>query len=199
MEFRADLHIHSYKSFDCNSSPGDIVKYALKRNLNVIAITDHDTIEGGLIVQEFASRETRLTVVVGAEIMTRKGDIAGLFLKEDIRSESALDVIAEIREQGGVSVLVHPFRSREPDEKVVNAVDAIEIYNLDCGEIANLLAQSLALRSGKPGITGSDAHEAKNIGSVYTAFTKRNNIDGVFGKNFLEFEMTPLMNISANA
>lgn len=194
MEFRADLHIHSYQSFDCDSHPGDIVRYAIKRNLNVIAVTDHDTIKGALDTLDYVRQhpELNLNVVVGAEIYTPEGEIIGLFLKDEIKSGKAINVIEEIRAQAGVSVLVHPCRDDYPEEKVVRAVDAIEVFNLRSSARENLLAQELAIKSGKPGITGSDAHEVESIGRVFTSFTTRNNTKDIFGNNFLTLQIKPV-------
>ena len=44
MPFKVDLHIHTNKS-DGALSPVQIVNKALKYNIPVISITDHDTVE----------------------------------------------------------------------------------------------------------------------------------------------------------
>ncbi len=196
MEFRADLHIHSYQSFDCDSHPRDIVRYAIKRNLNVIAITDHDTIKGALETLDYVRQhpELNLNVVVGAEIYTPEAEIIGLFLKDEIKSGKAINVIEDIRAQAGVSVMVHPCRDDYPEEKVVRAVDAIEVYNLRSSARENLLAQELAIKAGKPGITGSDAHNSSEVGIVYTCFTTENEGRHVFDKDFLNIKIVPVTN-----
>jgi len=43
-----DLHIHSSYSSDGLMNPKTIVKIAIKRHLSGIAVTDHNTIKGGL-------------------------------------------------------------------------------------------------------------------------------------------------------
>lgn len=63
---KADLHIHSTAS-DGNSSPSEIVALALKQNLELIALTDHDTIAGVREAHE-AARGKDITVITGAEI-----------------------------------------------------------------------------------------------------------------------------------
>lgn len=196
MEFRADLHIHSYHSSDSDSHPKDIVRYALRRKLNVIAVTDHETIRGGLETLDCVRQipELTLDVVVGAETHTPEGEIIGLFLRKEIRSRKAMDVIEEIRDQGGVSVLVHPCRNGYPEEIVLRAVDAIEVFNLYNSARENLLAQELAIRMGKPGITGSDAHNSSEVGIVYTCFTTDNEVRDVFDRDFLSLKIVPVTN-----
>lgn len=65
---KADLHIHSTAS-DGKLKPSDIVRLALERKLDVIAITDHDTIAGHS--EAFAAAEgSDLRIVRGVEIST---------------------------------------------------------------------------------------------------------------------------------
>jgi 3',5'-nucleoside bisphosphate phosphatase len=70
-EPRVDLHIHTHVS-DGHFSPGQIVEAALAANLEVIAITDHDT-AGGVDQALAAAAGTPLRVVPGIEISTRWG------------------------------------------------------------------------------------------------------------------------------
>lgn len=63
---KADLHIHSTAS-DGHSSPSEIVEGALKHNLSIIALTDHDTISGLEEAQQ-AAENTALRVLPGVEI-----------------------------------------------------------------------------------------------------------------------------------
>ena len=191
MEFRADLHLHSRYSFDSKSKPGDILRQALKKNLNVIAVTDHDTVDGGLAVRECAGADCSVQVVVGMEVSTRQGDIVGLFLEENILSVNPMQVLEEIHNQGGVSVLVHPCRHADFAEEVINSADAIEIYNAKSSSRENLMAQTLAIRAGKKGITSSDAHLVQDIGSVYTSFEPEDGSITIFNEDFLSWDIVP--------
>lgn len=62
----ADLHIHTTAS-DGSFTPGELVKRAKQRNLNAIAITDHDNVDGIAEALE-AGRELGITVVPGVEL-----------------------------------------------------------------------------------------------------------------------------------
>ena len=46
-------------------SPRELVDYASAAGLNVIAVTDHDTIEGALRAAEHAKRRSKLHLVIG--------------------------------------------------------------------------------------------------------------------------------------
>jgi len=186
---KADLHIHSNYS-DGRPTVQEIFDYVEKHtDLDVIAITDHDTVQGAIEAQELIkNKKYRFEVIFGEEISSKEGHILGLFIKEKIDSGmSAHLTIKEIREQGGIAIAAHPFehlRYREPDGLTMDGVGvmtllkekknfhAIEIVNATptLGE-ENLRAafvnRTLLLR----GETGSsDAHIVEAIGKGYTLF-----------------------------
>lgn len=159
-----DLHVHTRYSPDSLSSPEALLQEAKRKGLNGIAVTDHETIRGGLEVRD-RNRDADFHVIVGSEIKTEAGDVIGLFLEREIRTRRALDVIQEIHEQGGLALLPHPFRGRPPREDVVEAVDFLEVFNARLQPERNLQAQELAVRLGKPSVCGSDAHFSSDVGT----------------------------------
>jgi predicted metal-dependent phosphoesterase TrpH len=159
-----DLHIHSKYSFDSILEPKRIIKVAKKRGLDGIAITDHNTIKGSIEAKKINSNPDFL-VIVGSEINTEIGDITGLFLKEEIKSRNSMEVIEEIKKQGGIVVLPHPFRGHKLNDKLISAVDVIESFNSRSGRIENEMSAKLAKRCNKPVIAGSDAHFSSEIGA----------------------------------
>ena len=165
---KIDLHIHSKYSHDGVLEPWEIVKIAKERGLDGIAITDHDTIKGG---EEAKKHETSdFKVIIGAEIMTENGEITGLFLIEEVKSMRLQDVIAEIKAQGGMVIVPHPFdRLRHSAFHItgeyVGLVDAIEGFNSRCVfQRYNRKAVEFAARHKLPVVGGSDAHYANEIG-----------------------------------
>ncbi len=165
-----DLHIHSKYSGDSVIEPITILKAAKKKRLNGIAVTDHLTIKGGIEALRL-NEDPDFLVIVGSEIETNnKADIIGLFLTEDIRSRRAIEVIQEIRAQGGVALWAHPFRAGKnllrPD--LISCMDLIEGFNSRTSESRNKLAQELACQYKKPLVGASDAHYTSEIGSGRT-------------------------------
>jgi predicted metal-dependent phosphoesterase TrpH len=163
-----DLHIHSKYSFDTKSAPDKIIEIAKKRGLKGIAITDHGTIKGGIEGVKLSTTND-FFVICGAEIETEYGDIIGLFLEKEIKSRFALEVIDEIKEQGGIAVLPHPYkRVKQVDEKILTKIDAIEVFNARGEQPSfcsrNELAVNLARDRGIPVVAGSDAHFYFEIG-----------------------------------
>ncbi|ABN57526.1 MULTISPECIES: PHP domain-containing protein [Methanoculleus] len=160
-----DCHIHSNYSQDSLMRPGRILKRAKEVGLTGVAITDHDTIRGSLHARKL-EKEVGVTVIPGVEILTDSGDIIGLFVNEEIRSRGWDEVIEEIRGQGGVAVLPHPYRSHLDIPRLAKAVDLIEVWNARSTAEQNERALQLAEGLKKPGIYGSDAHTYGEIGNV---------------------------------
>jgi len=179
---KADLHIHSNHSDGLASVP-DIMEYvATQTDLKVIAITDHNTIEGALFAKSLEDMYPGFEVVVGEEITSKWGHILGLFLTEEVPPGlSAVETIARINEQGGVAIIAHPFANRAfgpfglkslGDRINDVAFQAMEVYNSSPYLIyANrLAAKAFALGQGIAATGGSDAHVLKAIGKGHTMF-----------------------------
>jgi predicted metal-dependent phosphoesterase TrpH len=177
-----DLHSHTSASFDSLASPRAVVRAAASRGLTHLAITDHDRIDGALEAREMAAREALpLAVLVGQEIRTRQGDLIGVFLERPIRSGlDAFEAIEEVRAQGGLVGIPHPFdrfRSSllgtgEVDklEELAPLVDWVETHNarIMVGN-GNQRAAEWAVEHELPGVAVSDAHAVLEIGVAYVA------------------------------
>lgn len=179
---KADLHIHSNQS-DGLASPEEIVAYAAtETDLKVIAVTDHNSIEGGLRAARAAEGLSQLEVVVGAEITSKWGHILGLFLEEDVPAGlTAAETISRINEQGGIAIIAHPFANKAFGpfglKSLGQRIDdvtfqAMEVYNSSPYLIrANrLAAKAFTAGQGVAATGGSDAHLLKAIGRGYTMF-----------------------------
>src|SRR5207244_13484283 len=80
----ADLHMHTTAS-DGWPTPHELVDYARATALDVIAVTDHDTIEGALRAAEHAAGRSKLQVVIGEEVSSRDGHIVARFMERGHR------------------------------------------------------------------------------------------------------------------
>lgn len=179
-----DLHIHSKYSYDSFLSPEKILKVSKKRKLDGVAITDHGTIRGGLETLK-QNKDSDFQVIVGAEIKTEYGDVIGLFLNEELKSSKFDEVIEEIKSQGGLSVLAHPYRQYSFPEKLVNKVDIIEGFNARSKAEDNIKAFQLAKKFNKPIAAGSDSHTSFEIGRGRTIIEFQSDIsEEILTKNF---------------
>ncbi len=66
---KADLHLHSTAS-DGRLSPAEVVRLAVERGLSIIALTDHDSVEGIAAALGAAKGFPSLRVIPGVEIST---------------------------------------------------------------------------------------------------------------------------------
>jgi len=164
-------------------TPHELVDYARATALDVIAVTDHDTIEGALRAADHAAGRSKLQVVIGEEVSSRDGHIVALFIERRIRpGMSAAATVHAIHDQGGLAVAVHPFwrtqrRTRSGPVHGVGwlaaelAFDAIEVENATPGfYVFNQLARRLNLGLGSAELGGSDAHILDAVGRAYTEF-----------------------------
>lgn len=178
---RADLHMHTNLS-DGWASPAQIVEEATRRGLSVIAITDHDHLEGAKRVGALlAQQESPVQLITGIEVTTRHGHLIGLFVNKAPRSlRSAEESIEAIKEQDGLVIVPHPFArlvpsfSRAKIDALLDkgyAIDGIEIYNPSPANAAMRSAVRMANQRWKLAEIGaSDAHFWQHIGSAYTLF-----------------------------
>jgi predicted metal-dependent phosphoesterase TrpH len=173
----ADFHIHTRFSRDSLLREETLVRVAVERGLTHICITDHNTIDGAAAVLEAARDlgvDDRLRVIVGEEVSTADGEVIGIFLERAIpRGLSADETADEIRRQGGLVSIPHPFdpfRHRHIRTDALHRlaeagkVDAIEIFNSRVTfQRHNLAAADVAARYGIPGIACSDSHSAIEV------------------------------------
>jgi len=165
----ADLHIHSYWSKDALPSPKTILKKAKQMGLKVVAVTDHDTVKGGIEVFKISrNSDYGVLAIPGVEVKTELGDVIALFVEEEIAGKSFHEVLEEVKSQGGITILPHPFRGHRVIENVAKHVDVIEVLNARSSKKQNLMALELAEKLSKPMIAGSDAHLSFEIGKVKT-------------------------------
>lgn len=157
-----DLHVHSKNSKDSLSTISSIISAAKKKGLDGIAITDHNFLT---ISQEDTMG---LLIIPGMEIETDKGDLIGIFIKNEIKSREFLSVVREIKKQDGIVILPHPYRGHEDIDELAKHVDCIEVYNPFLTQEKNELAKELARKLNKTGISSSDAHFTGDIGCGIT-------------------------------
>lgn len=181
---KADLHIHTRFS-DGMASVSDVLEYVEHRTeLDVIAVTDHEDVGGGLLARELAAkRGYRFEVVVGAEITTLGGHVLALFVEATPpgfrRVESTLDAI---HNAGGLAIAVHPLSwlTRSVSKRTLDRLQAGSGPRFDAIELANpspaaLVTRERAMRHNEeawrlPATGSSDAHHLPHIGTGWTDF-----------------------------
>lgn len=167
---KIDFHVHTYYSKCAVSSPKEVIKFAIKRGLGGIAITDHNTGKG---FEKTRSIKTKLLVIPGVEVKSTHGDIIALGVAERFPAvKSPEETIEYIRDLGGVSLIPHPFDYlRSGIGYILDKLkpDLIEVYNSNMlTPLGNFLASKYAAKMSCGATAGSDAHIMGEVGYAYS-------------------------------
>jgi predicted metal-dependent phosphoesterase TrpH len=167
---RFDLHIHSNYSPDSGLEVDDILRKAVKKGLDGIAICDHDTLTGSFHARKrVIELNLPLLVLPGVEVSTNRGHLIVLGVRENIPSGlDPKETIKIAKQIGGVVIAAHPFKIRSIGNVEGFGVDAIETFNSRCIFGENKKAQKMAIELNIPQVGGSDSHMLATIGSGYT-------------------------------
>ncbi len=167
---KIDLHVHTAYSHDGFASIKQVLLLARAKELDGIAITDHDEVRGALAALEGRSD---LVIIPGIEVSSAEGHLIGLGITEKIEAGlSASESAERIRELGGIVVIPHPSNPFDGAGRYAELIrpEAVEVLNagepLSC--LLKLVNERLAKRLPAACVAGSDAHLARSIGRAYT-------------------------------
>lgn len=179
---KLDMHIHTSRYSICSIiSPEDIVSEAEAAGMEGIVITEHDKYWPPQEIRELKeAANTRFKIFSGQEVTTAAGHVLVFgcpqSFKYDIKVE---ELLGEIRKNGGVSFVSHPFRyidikhyldSKIDLESYFGSYDGVEFLNGNQSAEQNSYGLSLYQKMKIPGIVGSDAHSKGMTGKFYTEF-----------------------------
>lgn len=177
----ADLHIHSMYSPDATTTVRAVLKQAADVGLDVVAITDHDSIIGSLEARELAP-QYGIEAVPGVEVSTSEGHLVALYVEQLPPAGMPLEhTLLWIGHHGGIAIAPHPFNQlpkslnqqsvisvfTRPRAKVV--LRGIEVYNMATrafNDVVEKLSRYLPLAK----TAASDAHVYWAIGVGRTQF-----------------------------
>ncbi|HET7418165.1 MAG TPA: PHP domain-containing protein [Solirubrobacterales bacterium] len=170
-----DLHMHTDHSGDCATPVDVLIHTARDRGLGAIAITDHNEVSGAIEARKLAEELGDIKVIVAEEVKTaEQGEVIGLFLEEKIpKGLTMAETIREIRAQGGLVYVPHPFDRFHsvPDYEhlldMVEEIDLLEVFNPRVALTSfNEEAVRFARKYRIVPAAGSDSHVAQGLGSV---------------------------------
>ena len=180
-----DSHIHSEYSPDSSSRIDDILEVANKRNIDIIAISDHNTVDGTSEVMA-KTRNTDILAIPSIEVSSTLGHILGFGCEENIpRDLSPQETIDRIHDVGGLAIIPHPYCFYRHgllckiDYKELK-IDAIETKNARfIVGYCNGKAKKLSKKENIPELGASDAHYWKFVGDCYSLIDAEKDIDSV--------------------
>jgi hypothetical protein len=164
--------MHTDHSPDCATPVEVLLATAREQGLGAIAITDHNEISGAL---EAVAKADGIKIIVGEEVKTAsQGEVIGLFLHERIaRGMDLAQTVAEIRRQGGLVYVPHPFDRMHAVpgyEHLLALLDEIDVFEIFNPRVAigsfNEEAARFAAKYRLTAAAGSDSHVAAGLGSV---------------------------------
>lgn len=173
---KLDFHVHTKYSNDSLMTLETFNKVCKKKGFFPV-ITDHDTIKGAL---EYKKRFG--DCIIGEEVHTSHGDLAGLFLNEEIpKKTNVYEVVDRIKAQGGLVYMPHPFDiGRRSTLKVHDfKADIVEVFNARVVlQKFNKMADEYADKHGLLKAVGSDSHFSMHVGMCYAEMDSFDDIKG---------------------
>lgn len=162
-------------SGDSTTTLDEFVEAFTTSKLAMVAITDHNRIDAGFLLQERLGQK----IISGQEVRVKEGELIGLYLKEKIQTGLDLAQAAKaIRRQGALVYVPHPGDSTRASISKDTLFQAIDQGYIDIVETANSkIKNGTALTShdtekiagmGIAIVASSDAHVPEALGSSYT-------------------------------
>ena len=182
---RADMHLHTLYSDGTMEVQALLDHVEQRSDLDLIAVTDHERIDGALRAQELhAASDYHFGLVIGEEITTRRGHLLALFLTDRVPALRSLEeTIERVHAQGGIAIAPHPMAPLTPslgrrslmrlhhDPDARHRLDAIEMLNPSvAGRARRPHRTALNEVMGLAAVGNSDAHVLENVGTGWTWF-----------------------------
>jgi predicted metal-dependent phosphoesterase TrpH len=190
---KADLHLHTALGDGMAEVP-ELLDYVQEQtDLDVVAVTDHDDLQGAWEVREaWARGRYRFQVAMGIEVTTIEGHLLALFVDEPVPGLRHLEeTLQAVHRQGGICIIPHPLSwlTRSLGQRTIQRVidSNVEGVHFEGMETANQAPGSrIRLRKAielnrrhfhLAEVGGSDAHFLKAIGTAHTEFPGRTTED----------------------
>jgi predicted metal-dependent phosphoesterase TrpH len=179
---KIDLQFHTDGSEDGRTTKENVGQFLQDGTLDIIAITDHDTIDTALRLKE----RHPLAIIVGVEVTTAEGELVCLGVREPIeKGMSAVETSQAAHAQGGKTMLQHPFHKNGLSSEVarrVHAVDRIDLVEVNDGRDMlkwwyNIWAQLFAQQLGIPMVSNGDTHGPPGVGRSHTKVSRMPDVN----------------------
>lgn len=188
---KADLHIHTAYSSDGTATVAATLEHVVQNtDLDVIAITDHDEIDGALEALALAPRYG-IEVIPGCEVTTAEGHLLALYITERVPTQrSLIETVDYVAALGGLCIAPHPggrwgwslqedpIRQALEQPLLANTLVGLEGYNASLPDLrVNQQATAMQQRLRLASVSNSDAHLLWMIGLAATGFPGKSASD----------------------
>ena len=196
MEYlRAELHCHNVFSnghvgslepiHDCNVTIPQQLEQAYLAGLNVLFVTNHNTIDGYKQMLEYKKNHQKFDElkVYPAEEVTTNNEAHVLVYGIDHVIKSGLslhEILDEAKKQNAVTVAPHPFSLLDALRDDSIYCDLFEVFNSSNVDVhSNLRAKNFASERDLHVVAGSDSHVRSTIGRSTNLIHSENKLDSV--------------------
>lgn len=203
---RCDLHVHSrfsgavnlpllrHVGYECYSEPREVYDAARRRGMDLVTLTDHDSIEGAVellsLPGTFVSEEITCLLPGDRELHLGVYDIDEIQHERISRMRADAEALfAYLAEQRIATAVNHLFsaltgsRVLEDFDRALTAVSHVEIQNGMMPAATNRFARRAASDAALGQVGGSDAHTLASVARAYTrvpgARTREEFLEGV--------------------
>jgi len=196
MEYlRAELHCHNIFSnghvgslepiHDCNVTIPQQLEQAYLAGLNVLFVTNHNTIDGYKHMLEYKKNHQKFDElkVYPAEEVTTNNEAHVLVYGIDHVIKSGLslhEILDEAKKQNAVTIAPHPFSLVDALRDDSIYCDLFEVFNSSNVDVySNLRAKNFACERDLHVVAGSDSHVRSTIGRSTNLIHSENKLDSV--------------------
>ena len=192
---RTELHCHNIYSndhlgdleppFDCNVSVSAQLEQSLKADLDVLFVTNHNTLNGYKQMLEYKENHEKfsnLKIYPAEEVTTDKeAHVLVYGISQEIKSNQTLDEILDAaKSQGAVTVAPHPFSLIDALREDSLKCDLFEVFNSSNIDIfSNKKAEIFAQENNLDVIAGSDSHIVSTIGRCTNLIESEDSLDNI--------------------
>lgn len=169
-----DMHCHTLPRSQCSGlQPEELIELSRARGLDGVCLVEHDAFWPERELAELRAK-TGFLVLGGVEFTTDMGHILAFGLSVGSSTfATAASVFAAAQLTQGLLFLAHPARDGllRVTHETVEFFESVESLNGSDTRLQNMAAAGLARGFRLPGIGGSDAHSAAEVGRGATRFS----------------------------
>ena len=195
MSLKAELHCHNVFSnghvgalepiYDCNVTIPKQLEQAHLAGLDVLFVTNHNTIDGYKQMLEYKKNHQKfdaLSVYPAEEVTTNNESHVLVYgINHPIKSGLSLhEVLDEAKKQDAVTIAPHPFSLLDALREDSTFCDLFEVFNSSNVDVySNLRAKNFAKEKGLHVVAGSDSHVQSTIGRSTNLIHSENKLDSI--------------------